>query len=326
MLALLRQMSLEELRYAAAACGAEPTPEGIVRALCRECNILGWGFVPLSREDALFEQVANRLGVTVGVRGAAGVPLMERRVYAVLVRRAWEAADPAYQRQVLEAALGLWDVESHTPPPLPPQNDPLVLRATFDALLAHPGGLRAIAAATEAVPLVFPLPGPSYSTPGGSPGGIPVPPLPALRPRPDRGYPALLQVLAICWRARRRLLLERRSQHQQLKRQLRQLTQAMEQRARDLKGITGSWAQQWLRGLAVAGGATAAGSFQLFLGADPVLGWVAAAAGLAWSVAAWATQPRVEADPRYARLQRESAAARHQLAAVHRTISSLEVE
>jgi hypothetical protein len=326
MIALLRQMSLEELRYAAAACGAEPTPEGIVRALCRECAILGWGFVPLNREDALFEQVAQRLGVAAGARGAAGLCLLERRVFAGLMRRAWEGADPSYQRQVLEAALGLWDAGTQNPPPLPAQNDPLCMRATLDAMLVHPGGLRALAAATEAVPLVFPLPEMPFAHAGGPLGAISMSQLAALRPRPERGYPALLQVLAICWRARRRLLLERRTQQQQLKRQLRQLQRAMEQRARDLKGITGSWAKQWLRGLAVAGGSAAAGSLQLVLGGDPVVGWVAAAAGLAWGAAAWATQPRVEADPRYARLQREASVARQQLATLQHAIAALELE
>src|SRR5262245_13637277 len=95
MLSILRQMSVEEQRLAASACGAgtEPTPEGILRALCRECMVLGWGFVPLNREDALFEQVGTRLGLPPGPKGMPAIPAMERRIFRTLLRRAWEAAE-----------------------------------------------------------------------------------------------------------------------------------------------------------------------------------------------------------------------------------------
>lgn len=323
MLSILRQMTIEELRYAAAACGAEPTPEGVVRALCRECMILGWGFVPISREDALFEQISQRLGAPPGPRGAAGVSVMERRVYASLVRRAWEAADASYQRQVLEAACSLWDAESASLPQLPPHEEPLGLRATLDALVTQPAGLRSLAAAMETVPLVFPTP--EALPPGMMPDMGLARPL-GLRTRADRGYPALFHVLTICWRARRRLLSERRVQYQHLRRQIRQLTSTVEQRVKELQGLSAPWGRHWMRGLSVAGGAAAASVMQAAMHADPFLGWLATGAGLLWSVIAWSAQPRAEADPRYARLQREIAAARQRLAVVHHSILALEAE
>src|SRR5947209_4345473 len=155
MLSILRQMPIEDLRQAAVVCGASPdvTPEGIIRALCRECAVLGWGFVPLTREDALFEQIGQRLGVQPGPKGSTGVRV-------------------------------------------------------------------------------------------GTLAG--------LRPRADRGYPALFEVLTLCWRARRRMLAERRLQHQQLERQLRQLSATMEQRSQEMRGALSPWNSGWARGLAVA--------------------------------------------------------------------------
>src|SRR5207248_3093401 len=156
---VLRQMSIEELRYAAAAYGAgvDASPEGIVRALCRECMVLGWGFVPLSREDALLEQVGQRLGVPSSPKGLQGIALAERRVFRALLRHAWEAADPSYQRRILEEAEGLWDGGNASRPELPPhaaESGPRSTqitgaRAALEGFLAHPAGLRALAAATE---------------------------------------------------------------------------------------------------------------------------------------------------------------------------------
>jgi hypothetical protein len=326
MLNTLRHMTLEELRAAAAATGVEPAPDAVLRALCRDCGIVGWGFVPVTREDALFEQLAHRLGLGPGPRGPQGVTVLERRVYGALFRRAWEASDLRRQRQVLEAALALWDVESLPRPALPPRDEPLAARAVLDGLLGGAAGLRALAAATETAPLSYPVPEATFGGGLAQFAGIAIGPIPGLRARPERGYAALFEVLTGCWRARRRLLAERRAQHQQLRRHLRQISVSMEDRARDLHGLSAPWARQWLRGLAVAAGAAGASTLQLLLQADPWFGWMTMGAGLVWSVVAWASQPRVEADARYARLQREAATARQQLAAVRNTISSLEGE
>ncbi len=321
MIQILRQLSIEELRYAAAACsaGADVTPEGIVRAVCRDCNILGWGFVPLAREDALLEQVGQRLGVPEAPKGPRGVPVLERRVFAGLLRRAWEAADPAYQRSLLETAGALWDSEHAPVPELPPHEEPLGMHAAVDGFLARTPGLRALAAATESVPLVFPGPPADESL-----FGFAVGPLTSLKPRADRGYPALFEVLKICWRARRRLLVERRAQHLQLERQARQLAQAIEQRVADLRGTTAPWNRQGARGAAVAGGALAATAVQLALGVSNPFGWIILAAGLTWGAVAWASQPKVDQDPRFARLQKELAHVRQQLQSVHQSIAALE--
>src|SRR5205823_3663356 len=81
--------------------------------------------------------------------------------------------------------------------------------------------------------------------------------LTGIRPRPDRGHRPLFEVLTLCWRARRRLLAERRLQQQQIDRQLRQLDASMQRRAEELRGATSPWARHWVGGLSVAGGAAA---------------------------------------------------------------------
>lgn len=115
-------------------------------------------------------------------------------------------------------------------------------------------------------------------------------------------------------------------QYQHLRRQIRQLTSTVEQRVKELQGLSAPWGRHWMRGLSVAGGAAAASVMQAAMHADPFLGWLATGAGLLWSVIAWSAQPRAEADPRYARLQREIAAARQRLAVVHHSILALEAE
>lgn len=323
MLPILRQMSLEEIRYAAAACGAgaDISPEGVVKALCRECCILGWGFVPLSREDALFEQVGQRLGVPDGPKGARGVPVMERRVFAALLRRAWEAADPSYQQRFLEAASSLWDVEGSPAPALPAGEEPGPLRVAMDAYLTRPAGLRALAAAAETVPLVFP---PPPELPFSQQLGAMVGSFGGLRPRPDRGHPALFEVLKICWRARQRLLGERRAQRHHLEWQLRQLVASLEQRGEDLRAAASPWKRQWARGFAAAGGALVATCVQLALGVSNPVGWIVLTAGLTWSTAHWVMRPRAESDPGFARLQGELGAVRQQIQAVQQSITVLE--
>src|SRR5205823_13358148 len=89
-------------------------------------------------------------------------------------------------------------------------------RAALEGFLAEPAGLRALAAATQVVPLVFPR---SPFAPLTEPLTAAVGSLTGLRPRPDRGHPALFDVLTLCWRARQRLLAERRLQQQQIDRQ-----------------------------------------------------------------------------------------------------------
>jgi hypothetical protein len=325
MLSILRQMSIEEQRFAAAACGAgtEATPEGILRALCRECMVLGWGFVPLTREDALFEQVGTRLGLPPGAKGPAAIAAMERRVFRSLLRRAWEAADASYQRRILEEAAALWDAGSETLPELPPHEEPLGLSASLERFLGHPAGLRALASATEVVPLVFPrafdLPLPQQITAAMGQ-------LAGLRPRPERGYTALFEVLLLCWRARRRLLLERQTHLQQLERQLRQLTANLQRRAEELRGALAPSALNWRRGISIAGGAAAATFLQLALHVYSPLGWLVGGAGLIWSAIAVASHPRLDADPRYAALLRDLAATRQQLAVVRTSLAALEGE
>jgi len=328
---VLRQMSIEELRYAAAACspGVDPSPEGIIRALCRECMVLGWGFVPLSREDALLEQVGQRLGVPSSPKGPQGIAVAERRVFRALLRHAWEAADPSYQQRILEEAAGLWDGGDASRPELPSHATDTGLRsaqltgarAALEGFLAHPAGLRALAAATEVVPLVFPR---SPFAPLTEPLSAAVGSLTGIRPRPDRGHPALFEVLTLCWRARRRLLVERRLQQQQIERQLRQLDVSMQRRAEELRGASSPWARHWVGGLSVAGGAAAAAYAQLLMGVPDPAGWIAVGAGLAWSAVVWAVQPRAESDPRYARMLRERTALRQQLFAVQQSIAALD--
>src|SRR5262249_10442410 len=203
-------------------------------------------------------------------------------------------------------------------PELPPHGaEPLTARATLEGYLAHPAGLRALAAATEIVPLVFPRP---PFAPFAEPTSAAVGSLTGIRPRPDRGHPALFEVLTLCWRARRRLLAERRLQHQQIDRQLRQFDASLLRRAEELRGATSPWARHWVGGLSVAGGAAAAAYAQFLMGIGDPAGWIAVGAGLAWSAVAWAIQPRADSDTRYARMLRERTALRQQLFTLQQSI------
>ncbi|MBI3912483.1 MAG: hypothetical protein HY320_16300 [Armatimonadetes bacterium] len=311
MLSILRQLTAEEQRRAGQACGAalEAGPDAILRALCCALRVTVLGLFPVWREDLLLLHAARRLGVG---NPSALLPALERQVLAALLRLAWDDASPEYQRHVLARALELWDAEAKPLFALPAPDDVLALHAGVEALLCRPTGLRALAAALDTLPLPLPPP------PRRMVAGLPLP--------PDRGPMMLYEVLLVVWRARRRLLAEKRAERRHLERHIRQVESYLDYRERDFRSTPVHWTRRPASGAAVAAGAAAAASIQWLMMVPDPLTWVVAGAGIAWSAVAWASRPKVGSDPRYRRLVTELAVLRQRLRDVERAVSSLEEE
>src|SRR5206468_87449 len=109
-------------------------------------------------------------------------------------------------------------------PPLPPDGwDTEALQLALESLLQHSAGCRAVAAASSATPLSLPSP------------SAPVGPFKVPMSRGAAGHHALYGVLLVLWRARARILRERRLQRAELERQLRQVDSLMAVRQRNLR-------------------------------------------------------------------------------------------
>ena len=109
------------------------------------------------------------------------------------------------------------------PPPPPDGWDTGALQSAVEALLQHSAGCRALASATAGVS----LPLPSVTAPVG-PFRVPI-------SRGAAGHHALYGVLLVLWRARARILRERRLQRAELERQLRQVDSLITVRQRNLR-------------------------------------------------------------------------------------------
>jgi len=322
MLQILRQLTPDEMRQVELECGARPgsDPVEILRCLSRLCGATTWGIFPAASDDALLDHAGQRLGMPPLIRGPRAVSQRERAVLTVYLRQAWQMADPERQRRVLDLALEAWDNPMlPCPERMAEDGSSPDLALTLEMFLQQPAGCRALATATARAPLPLPLPH------AGPAGGLRLP----LGGRSPAGQQALYPVLLILWRARARLLRERRTQRLQLERQLRQLQSLLEARHRDLRATPVSWSLNPASGLSITAAATT--SLALHTALAPVPGAlipaaVAGAAGLAWSVAALALRPRPATNKRLSRLSAQVHATRIQFAQVERDIFALETE
>lgn len=321
MLRILRQLTAEELRKAAVHASAGPgaTPEEIIRALSRACGAHLWGLFPATTDDVLLDHVGRRLGMPPLIGGPRGVPERERAIFCCYLRQAWHAADPARRWTILHAAIEAWDTGT-VPPPLPPgdPDDTAACEAVFETLLQTPAGLRALAMATETAAMPLPGPEPMFG------------PIAVRFGHAGSGHQALYAVLRLLWRARSRLLRERRTQLTQLQRQQAQAESLLTVRRRNLTESGTHWALNPANGLSLTAAAGASVAIHAALAAATpfvlVPAAVVGAAGLAWSVSALAARPRALTNPRTAQLHSQIHSLRSQLDEVSREVSRLERE
>jgi hypothetical protein len=321
MLRILRQLTPEETRQAAMYCGARPgaTPEEIIRCLSRLCGATTWGLFPATTDDVLLDQAGRRLGMPPLVGGPRALTARERAIFACYFRQAWDGATEDRQYAALQQALDFWDSPALPRPALPEEvDDETHLHPVLESLLQHSTGCRALATAAETVPL--PLPSP----------GIPVGPIRVVGSRAAVGHQALYGVLLVLWRARGRILRERRLQRTQLERQLRQLESLATIRRRNLNETPVRWGLNPASGLSVATAAAMSMAVHLAMAAASPATLVPAAmvgaAGLAWSVSAAILGPRGASDARVAQMQAQAQSFRYQLMQIERETLALETE
>lgn len=320
MLRVLRLLTAEELRKAAVHASAPPgsAPEEIIRALSRACGANLWGLFPASTDDLLLDFVGRRLGMPPLVGGSKGVPERERAIFCCYLRQAWHAADPARRRTILRAAIEAWD-SSTCPAPLPPaDNDEPAAEAALETLLQSSAGCRALAIATETAAMPLPGPEPMFG------------PIPLRMGHAGTGHQALYAVLRVLWRARSRMLRERRSQAAQLHRQVAQVDSLLNVRRRNLSEGGGHWALNPLSGLSLtaAAGVSVAAHAALAAATAPIVlvpAAVVGAAGLAWSASALVSRPKAGGG-RTAQMSSQMHSLRNQLAEVNREVARLERE
>lgn len=322
MIRILRQLNPDELRQVAMACGSRPgaTPEEIIRSLARLSGSFTWGIFPASTDDMLLDQVGRKLGLPPLVGGPSAVPTREKAILGRYLRQGWEAATLVRKQAVLQLALAAWDNPGLPPPGLEDVSDAnAYCHPTLEALLQSSSGYRALAIALEGAPL--PLPVPEIAA-----GPIRVP----LAARAAQGHHALYTTLAVLWRARHRMLRERRSQRTQLERQLRQTETLLAARKRNLTAAPVRWELNPVSGLSVtAGAAVSVGVHLALAAASPALIIPAVAvgtAGLAWSATAAVLSPRPSSDERFSRLQSQILTFRNQILTTDREILQLEME
>jgi hypothetical protein len=137
-------------------------------------------------------------------------------------------------------------------------------------------------------------------------------------------------VLLVLWRARARLLRERRNQRLELERQLRQLGSLVAIRRRNLGEGPVSWALRPASGLSLTAAAALSAGVNLALAAaNPTLlipTVCVGVAGLAWSATAAVLGGRTATDNRITQMQTQQQTLRYQLALVEREIMALEGE
>jgi hypothetical protein len=323
MLRLLRQLTPEEMRQVAQYCdaarplNAATSPEEVIRCLSRLCGVYTWGIFPATSEQALLDHAGRRLGMAPAASTPRALGMRERAIFASYFRQAWEAADPDRRRAILNLALAAWDNPMLPSPELVEDAEYGSVHPTLEALLQQSAGCRALAVATDTAPL--PLP---HSGPVGPPSFL-------LGGRGQLGHRALYGVLLVLWRARVRLLRERRIQRAQLERQLRQVETLMAVRRRNLHATPARWELNPASGLSLSAGAAAAAGIHLALAAASpeflIPAAVVGSAGLAWSVSAILV-PRPPSSIRLTRMVAQVQSFRSQLSQVEREIHELETE
>jgi hypothetical protein len=322
MIRVLRQLNTEEMRmvtyHSRARAGA--TPEEIIRALSRQTGVVMWGIFPSSAPDVLLDNAGRRLGLEPMVGGPHALAMRERAILGSYLRLAWSAAEDSHRDALLRAAVAAWDHPSLPPPPYQRDaGDGYSADAALEWLLQQSAGCRALAAATEKRPL--PLP----PLEGSLLGGLRVPGLTR-----TGGHEALYEVLLILWRARARMLRDRRGQRGQLARQERQLGSLVAVRRRDLETAPVGWEQNPVSGLAVAAAAATAMTLHMVIPATTPLPMIVSSlvgmTGLVWSAGVFTFRPRPAADRRLTRMSTQIDTTRTQLAQLEREIRVLESE
>lgn len=323
MLRTLRQLTPEEMRQVAAECGARPgaPAEEVVRSLARLCGAFTWGIFPAGTDDVLLDQVGRRLGLPPMTGGPRAIAMRERAVLVCFLRRAWEELGAARRRRLLEEAIFAWDRASAPPPDPPaaagdaPEADRAALHVLFELMLGHSAGVRALAVASRTCALPLPESGPVSVIRSAVSG------------RGD-GHQILYSVLLVLWRARDRILKERRAQRLHVEQQIRRQESLLAVRRRHLTAAPTSWERNPASGLSILAAASTSVAFHVALATRPEFLLPAAAvgaAGAAWSLAALLVSPR-PTDQRIARMDAQVQALRSQLAQLDREILHLETE
>jgi hypothetical protein len=320
MIRVLRQLSPEEARQVAMHTGVRPgaAPEEIIRSLSRACGANIWGLFPAQTDDVLLDQAGRRLGMMPMVGGPRAAAARERAIYAFYVRQAWEAADEDRRRLLLRLALEAWDSATLPRPDIPVHPHGETLHVALEAFLQHSAGCRAIAGATEGAAL--PLPAPSSPAARiGIPyvvGGV--------------GHVALYNVLTVLWRARGRLLRERRLQRVEVERQMRQVEALVNVRQRNLSSAPVQWSADPRSGLSLTAAAAVSIGVHAALAGVAAVSLVPAvvvgAAGLAWSASSAMFGGKAATDTRIAQMCAQIQAYRAQLGQLERELFELEIE
>lgn len=320
MLRILRQLTAEEARQVATHAGARPgaTPEEVIRSLSRVCGANVWGLFPAQTDDVLLDNAGRRLGMLPMTGGPRAVPARERSIFAYYVRQAWSAADEERQRMVLRLALEAWDSSTLPRPEIPPNPSGETLHVALEGFLQHAAGCRALGAATERAALSLPAPAPPLGRVGiPYPGGA-------------TGHQALYRVLLVLWRARARLLRDKRLQRVETERQLRQVESLLTVRQRNLSATPTPWTADPRSGLSLtAAAAVSVGVHAAVAVLTPVAvvpAVMVGAAGLVWSASAAMFGDRATTDHRVSQMHAQIYALRSQIAQLDRDLFELELE
>ncbi|MCC2670716.1 MAG: hypothetical protein K0Q72_3187 [Armatimonadetes bacterium] len=320
MLRILRQLSAEEARQVAAHAGARPgaAPEELIRTLSRACGANVWGLFPAQTDDVLLDYAGRRLGMLPMTGGLRAVPSRERAILAYYVRQAWESADDDRRRLVLRLALDAWDSATLPRPEVPANPIGETLHIALEAFLQHSAGCRALASATENAALTLPLPSPPL-------GRIGIPYTVGAA-----GHLALYGVLLVLWRARARLLRDKRMQRFELERQLRQVESLLTVRQRNLAAATTSWTVDPRSGLSLTAAAAVSVGVHTALASAAAVSIIPAlavgTAGVIWSVCAATAGGQANTDPRVTQMHAQIQAFRVQIGQLDRDLFELEIE
>jgi len=221
---------------------------------------------------------------------------------------------------VLAGALVAWDNATLPYPELSDVPVEAPVHPTLEALLQNSTGCRALAAVAERLPLPLPETGASRGPLSFAISGVRLTP----------GHAALYEVLLIVWRARGRLLRERRVQRTQVERQLRQLDSLITVRRKNLSSGPSHWTRNPASGVSVAaaGLVSTVAHLTLTAGANVLVvpAMAVGVAGVAWAASAVYLAPRPRRDDRVARMQTQLTTLRGQLTQVDRDLRALETE
>lgn len=317
---ILQNLTPDEMRQVTLHCGpgVSASPEDILRVLSRRCGVTLWGILPASGDDTLLDQVGRRLGMPPLINGPRSLFQRERDVFACFMRQAWDAAAPDQRLQVVQSCLMVWDHSAHPPPRLSDAPQEGEMRAVMEALIRTSAGCRSLATVAEHYPLNLPVM-PHYDQSLLGLGG-----------RTDLGYPALFGVLTVLWRARARLLRERRSSLTALDQQIRDTELALGQRELHLEAAPKSWALRPANGACLVAGAAVSTAAHIAVAAvtPAALGMAAAVAGagLVWTAVASTSRTRTETDDRLHQLAGHLRLLRQHRVQTEREVLELEAE